>query len=105
VIRPLMRPRAELVCQQAVELVNDYLEGVLPRTQRRRFEAHLRDCPDCPEYLAQMRATIALAGRITPDSLTPLIRNELIDLYRRYRAAEHLESRGDGSGPPDTTLT
>jgi hypothetical protein len=64
----LMRPRAELVCQQAFELVNDYLEGVLPRTQRRRFEVHLRDSP---EYLAQMRATIALAGSITPDSRCP----------------------------------
>jgi hypothetical protein len=54
VIRLLTRPRAELVCQQAVELANDYLEGVLPRKQRRRFETHLRDCPDCPEYLAQI---------------------------------------------------
>jgi anti-sigma factor RsiW len=71
VICMLMQPRAELVCQQAFELVNDYLEGVLPRTQRRRFEVHLRDCPDCPEYLAQMRATIALAGSITPDSRCP----------------------------------
>jgi predicted anti-sigma-YlaC factor YlaD len=88
----LMRPRAGLACQQAVDLVNDYLEGVLPRTQRGRFEAHPRKCPDCSEYLTQMRATITLAGSITPDSLTPLIRNELIDQYRRYRAAELLES-------------
>jgi predicted anti-sigma-YlaC factor YlaD len=105
VIHLLIRPRAELVCQQAVELVSDYLDGVLSRAQRRRFEVHLADCPDCPEYLAQMRATIALTGSISPDSLTPLIRNELIGLYRRYRAGGDLESHQDGSGPSDSTST
>ena len=39
--------RKDLVCQQAVELVTDYLEGSLSRRDRRRFEAHLRACPNC----------------------------------------------------------
>ena len=47
--------RRDLVCQQAVELVTDYLEGTLSRAARRRFEAHLAGCPHCTEYLAQMR--------------------------------------------------
>ena len=100
--RLTIRPRAGLVCQQAVELVSDYLDGVLPRAQRRRLEAHLANCPHCPEYLAQMRATIALTGSITPDSLDPLIRAELINLYRRYRAGWPSESDQDEPGPPDT---
>ena len=33
--------RKDIVCQQAVELVTDYLEGSLSRRERRRFEAHL----------------------------------------------------------------
>ncbi|MGD0375431.1 MAG: zf-HC2 domain-containing protein [Streptosporangiaceae bacterium] len=78
--------RRDLVCQQAVELVTDYLEGTLPRSARRRFEAHLAGCPHCTEYLAQVRATIELAGRITPDDLTPQMRDEFIDLYRRWRS-------------------
>jgi len=86
VIRPAMWFRRDLACQQAVELVTDYLEGALPRSQRRRFEAHLAGCPDCPEYLVQMRAVIALAGTITPDDLTPHMRSEFISLYRRWRA-------------------
>jgi anti-sigma factor RsiW len=80
-----------LVCQQAVELVTGYLEGALTTGQRRRFEAHLAGCPDCPEYLAQMRAVIALAGAITPDDLTPQMRSEFIGLYRRWRAEEAYE--------------
>ena len=82
------RSGRKLVCRQAVELVTDYLEGALSQAQRRRFEAHLASCPDCPEYLAQMRAIIALAESITPDDLTPRMRGEFISLYRRWRADE-----------------
>jgi anti-sigma factor RsiW len=49
---------ADLSCQELVELVTDYLEGALPGAERERFEAHLEECPDCGEYVAQMRATI-----------------------------------------------
>ena len=81
-------PRRDLVCQQAVELVTDYLEGALPRRARRRFEAHLTGCPHCTEYLAQMRETIRLTGRLTPEDLSPQQRDEFVDLYRRWRAEE-----------------
>jgi anti-sigma factor RsiW len=77
-----------MACREAVELVTDYLEGALSQTQRRRFEEHLARCLDCPEYLAQMRAVVTLAGSITPDDMTPRMRGELIGLYHRWRADE-----------------
>ena len=55
----LVRRRDDLVCQQVVELVTDYLEGVLSRRDRKRFDRHLRACPNCTAYLEQMRTTIA----------------------------------------------
>ena len=81
-----LRLRRDLVCQQAVELVTDYLEDSLSRGDRRRFESHLAGCPHCTEYLAQMRETIRLAGRVTAEDLTPVMRTDLTDLYRRWRA-------------------
>jgi anti-sigma factor RsiW len=78
--------RRDLVCQQVVELVTDYLEGALRGSARRRFEKHLAGCPHCTEYLAQMRETIRLAGRVTPEDLTPQMRDDLTDLYRRWHA-------------------
>ena len=60
----LLRRRNELVCQQVVELVTDYLEGSLTRADRRRFERHLRGCPNCTNYLEQMRITISTTGNI-----------------------------------------
>jgi anti-sigma factor RsiW len=77
-----------LVCQQAVELVTDYVEGALSRASRRRLEKHLADCPHCTEYFAQIRATIALSGRVNPDDLTPQMQDEFIDLFRSWQNDE-----------------
>jgi anti-sigma factor RsiW len=85
----------DLECRQAVELVTDYLEGALSRRQRRRFEAHIRACPNCSAYLEQIQAVIATSGSIAPDDLTPRARDDLTALYRRW----HGEQPGDSSLP------
>jgi anti-sigma factor RsiW len=77
---------SELVCQQVVELVTDYLEGALSRSQRRRFEAHLAGCEHCTEYLEQMRATIRLTGRLQAEDLSPEMQEEFTAIYRRWRS-------------------
>jgi anti-sigma factor RsiW len=46
-------------CARVVELLTDYLDGVAPA----HVEAHLAECAHCERYLAQLRATIGLAGR------------------------------------------
>jgi anti-sigma factor RsiW len=86
-MRTLGRGNA-LVCQEMVELITDYLEGALSRSQRRRFEAHLAGCEHCTDYLEQMRATIRLTGRLQGEDLTPAMREEFGALYRRWRAEE-----------------
>jgi anti-sigma factor RsiW len=78
--------RKDIVCQQAVELVTDYLEGTLSRHDRRRFEAHLRACPNCTAYLEQIKMTIDLTGEVEPDDLSPEARADLTKLYRRWRS-------------------
>ena len=78
--------RRDLVCQQVVEMVTAYLEDALSRSDRRRLEKHLSGCPLCTEYLAQMRETIRLAGRLEPDDLSPEMRSDLTEVYRRWLA-------------------
>jgi anti-sigma factor RsiW len=78
--------RRDLVCQQVVEMVTAYLEGALSRSDRRRLEKHLAGCPLCTEYLAQIRETVRLTGRVAPEDLTPQMRADLTEVYRRWRA-------------------
>jgi len=80
--------RKDIVCRQAVELATDYLEGALSRRDRRRFEAHLRACPNCTTYLEQIRRTIQATGAIEPEDLTPEAQTDLIELYRRWRSEQ-----------------
>jgi anti-sigma factor RsiW len=77
-----------LACQEMVELITDYLEGALSRSQRRRFDAHLAGCEHCTEYLAQMRETIRLTGRLREQDMTDEMREEFTTLFRRWRSDE-----------------
>lgn len=82
----LRRRRDDLACRDAVALMTDYLDGGLEPRLRRGLEAHLAGCPHCAEYLAQMRASIALAGRTpapAPDAETS---HALAELYRSWKA-------------------
>ena len=81
----LLRRRENLVCRQVAELVNDYLENVLPRAERKRFERHLAGCTNCSAYLDQIRATVATVGRLTPDDFSPEVSQEFTELYRAWR--------------------
>jgi anti-sigma factor RsiW len=72
-----------------VEVVTDYLEGAMDARDRARLEAHLTACDGCTRYLAQIRLTIELTGRLTTDdvdALGPSARAELLSVFREYRA-------------------
>ena len=75
----------DLVCREAVALVTDYLDGSLSRRDRRRLRSHLKGCPNCSRYLEQIRMTIRLVGHVDPEELDPDARDDLVELYRRYR--------------------
>jgi anti-sigma factor RsiW len=80
-----LRRQRKLVCRELVELVTDYLEGTLPRRQRRRFEQHISGCDACTTYLDQMRATIELTGRLRAEDLDPDAEAELLAAFRDWR--------------------
>jgi anti-sigma factor RsiW len=72
----------DMVCRELVERLTDYLDGTLDPYNRARLEAHLAVCDGCREYLAQFRATIALAGRTDPGVLCPALRSGLLHAFR-----------------------
>jgi anti-sigma factor RsiW len=59
-------PPAHLPCNEAVELLTDYLEGALDEETTRRVEAHLELCPPCAVYLEQLRETSGALRRLAP---------------------------------------
>jgi hypothetical protein len=60
---------SDVACQELVELITDYLDGVLPPDWRAGLEEHLSGCDGCTEYARQIRFTIdALKALRTDDS-------------------------------------
>jgi len=76
----------ELSCQELVELVTDYLEGALDAEARARFEAHLDSCSGCRNYVEQMRTTISLVGRLSPETLPEGAKEALLRAFRSWKA-------------------
>ena len=80
----LRAPR--MTCREVVEIVSDYLEDALPSALRARVEAHLETCPDCTAYVAQLRTTIALVGRLREDDVPQPVLDELTQAFRDWHA-------------------
>jgi anti-sigma factor RsiW len=78
----------DLTCREMVELVNDYLEGALSEADRARFEAHLAICDPCTRYLAQVRETIELTGRLTEGSMPEPVRDDLLRTFMDWKAGQ-----------------
>jgi len=47
-----------VTCRQFAGFVIGYLDDELQDEQRRRFDAHLAECPDCERYLREYQATV-----------------------------------------------
>ena len=75
----------DLECVEVVELVTDYLEGVLSDAEARRLERHLDTCPGCTEYLQQLRTIAGSLRGLTDESFPLEMRDGLIDDFRRMR--------------------
>jgi predicted anti-sigma-YlaC factor YlaD len=76
----------ELTCQELVELVTDYLEGVLPSQKLAAFEEHLQDCEGCTHYLEQMRITIHTVGKLSEQDIAPPAQEKLLHIFRDWKA-------------------
>jgi anti-sigma factor RsiW len=80
----MMFRRRQFSCQQMVELVTEYLDGVMEPRRRARFEAHLAGCDGCSNYLEQFRTTVAVVGRIDVADVPESIMNELVSAFRTW---------------------
>ena len=76
--------RRRLTCQQVVELVTEYLDGVMEPRRRARFDTHLAGCDGCTAYLEQFRTTVAVVGRLAVDDVPAPVMSELLSAFRTW---------------------
>lgn len=74
----------ELICQELVEVITDYLEDRMPAERRLLFEEHVAFCSWCRTYLDQLQDTIRATGSLKEDDLSPETRDALLDAFRNW---------------------
>jgi anti-sigma factor RsiW len=74
----------EIACASGVELLMDYLEGVLPADVRAALDAHVAGCPRCIAFIASYRET----PRILREATATALPADLHDSLRRFLRAQ-----------------
>ena len=77
-------PGLRIDCADLVELVTDYLDGVLEPDTAAEVAAHLALCPGCAAYIAQVRATAEGLGSVPAESLPAEVRDSLVAAFRDF---------------------
>ena len=75
----------DLMCQEVVELVTEYLSRAMAPEERVRMEQHLLACPPCTAHLAQIRTSLELVRGLSRDDRDDPVEDDLLALFRRTR--------------------
>lgn len=59
-----------MTCREALEFLDDYLDGKLPLGQNLAFNVHLGLCRACRDYLDSYRKTIAATKAVCTSTAT-----------------------------------
>jgi anti-sigma factor RsiW len=55
-----------MTCQELIDFMMAYLDGELAPEPRAVFEAHLKMCPPCVDYLGQYKTSVRLGQEAFP---------------------------------------
>jgi anti-sigma factor RsiW len=80
----------DVSCETGVELLMDYLEGVVPDDMRTILESHVAGCPKCVAFIASYLATPRILRDATVAAMPRELQESLLAFLRARR----------GDGPP-----
>ena len=75
----------DIACASGVQLLMEYLEGVLPAGVRVALEAHVAGCQRCQAFIESYRETPRLLRDATDATLPPDVRRSLAEFLRSRR--------------------
>jgi len=70
-------------CQEAIDLMDQALEGRLQPTLRPGFEEHMAECQPCATYFQHLHVTREALRNLPADPGRSGHRDELIDRFKR----------------------
>lgn len=80
--KPFRGSAKMLTCQEQVELLADYLDGILQPETARALERHLEDCPSCLNFITTYKATNAWVREITYEAMPEELQTRLASFLK-----------------------
>lgn len=81
----------KIACASGVDLLMDYLEGVLPADLRSAVDAHVAGCPRCVAFIASYRETPRILREATATALPADLQASLQAFLRARRSVPPAE--------------
>ena len=72
-------------CIEFVEFVTEWEAGALPDDVRAEVEEHLALCPDCVDYVNQLRATVGMLRGVLDEAPPEPARRAALEMFRTRR--------------------
>jgi len=76
---------SETACVSGLELLVDYLEGLLPAPTVAAIEGHVAGCQKCQAFIASYQATPRIMREATDASLPVTVQTSLVEWLRKLR--------------------
>ena len=92
----------DVSCQTGVELLMDYLEGVVPDDMRTILESHVAGCPKCAAFVASYLATPRILREATAAAMPPELQRSLLAFLRAQRGDVWTELEADMTPSSDS---
>jgi len=73
-----------MACIDVVDLVTEWMEGALDEDHRGELEEHLVVCPDCTEFVRQLRLTQQSLANLRATALASVVRDRLLEEFARW---------------------
>jgi anti-sigma factor RsiW len=75
----------EIVCKTGVDLLMDYLEGLMPDEMRAKLDSHVAGCDRCSAFVASYLATPRILRDATAASMPRELQRSLLEVLRTER--------------------
>jgi anti-sigma factor RsiW len=72
-------------CRTGVELLMDYLEGVVPEETRKLLDTHVAGCAKCTAFVASYVATPRILRNATAAEMPEELQRSLLEFLRTQR--------------------
>lgn len=79
-------PSQDIGCRECLDLLADYVDGVLPPEQAELLEWHIEGCAPCVAFVNTYKGTVDAAKRLRQTTLPPELREKLIAFLQRSNA-------------------